>query len=445
MIRGALKRYERYKDSGVEWLGGVPEGWDVKRLKEISACVLTNGIFKKKDQFGYGVKLINVSDLYGNKTIIANENLDRVNATLCEVNRYCVKDGDIFFVRSSLKLEGVGASALFEKGNEETVFECHIIRLRVKQKIVFPKFAIYQLNSCVIRYNLIVSSKTVTMSTISQDKIDTIIFLYPSLPEQQAIAAYLDEKTNRIDRSIELLQAKADRYRELKKALITETVTRGLDPTVPMKDSGVEWIGEVPAHWEVKRIKEIATIFNGATPKSGNSINWDGDIYWVTTDDLGKLDTNEITDTKRKISKIGYESCGTTLCPVGSVVISGRAPIGHLAILGIYACTNQGCKTLVLNKNTNNRYLYYNLLAFKMVLESLGKGTTFIELSTKELSLFKISCPTYVEQQAIVTYLDTKTAQIDRIITAITTQIQTLQELRKNLINDVVTGKIKVV
>jgi len=206
------------------------------------------------------------------------------------------------------------------------------------------------------------------------------------------------------------------------------------------KDSGVEWLGEVPAHWEVRRVKEISMLVNGATPKSSVSENWDGELHWVTTDDLGKLSSKFITDTKRKITEQGYASCGTTICPIGSVVISGRAPIGHIGILSINASSNQGCKTLVLNqKIVNNIFIFYGLLSSKSKLEALGRGTTFIELSSKELGLFNLPLPSLLEQTAIAAYLDTKTAQIDRQIDLLSQKATQYGKLKQSLINETVT------
>ena len=284
-----------------------------------------------------------------------------------------------------------------------------------------------------------------TQPNMNKDFVRNLLMSLPPLPEQKSIAHYLDTKTAQIDRKIDLLTQKAKSYADLKRSLINETVTRGRDRSVPMKDSAIEWIGEVPEHWEVKRVKEFSVIVNGSTPKSTVLENWDGNHNWVTTDDLGKLTTKFVTESKRKITDIGLRSCGTSLCPKGSVVLSGRAPIGHIGIFSIEACTNQGCKTLVFDqKIANNTFVFYGLFVSKEKLQALGRGTTFIELSTKELSLFRLSLPPLSEQKAIATYLDTKTAQIDQIIQTINTQIEKLKELRKTLINDVVTGKIKV-
>ena len=206
------------------------------------------------------------------------------------------------------------------------------------------------------------------------------------------------------------------------------------------KESGVEWLGEVPKHWTVTRIKEFSNIVNGATPKSNVAQNWYGDLPWVTTDDLGKLRGKFITETKRKLTEIGYASCGTTICPVGSVVISGRAPIGHLGILAIEASTNQGCKTLIINHRcASDVFIFFSLLAAKSKLEALGRGTTFIELSTKELGLFSLAFPPFEEQTAIAAYLDSKTAQIDRKIDLLSQKATQYAKLKQSLINETVT------
>jgi len=213
-----------------------------------------------------------------------------------------------------------------------------------------------------------------------------------------------------------------------------------LDKYESYKDSEIDWIGEIPEHWTISRVKEFSVIINGATPKSSVEENWEGDINWVTTDDLGKISSKYIVDTKRKLSFVGYMSCGTTVCPIGSVIISGRAPIGHVGILLIKACCNQGCKILVLNnKRINNFFLYYCLLSSKLKLEALGRGTTFIELSTKELGLYNLSIPSLNEQTVIVNYLDTKTTQIDRKIELLTQKASKYEELKKSLINEAVT------
>jgi type I restriction enzyme S subunit len=205
------------------------------------------------------------------------------------------------------------------------------------------------------------------------------------------------------------------------------------------KDSGEEWLGEMPSHWNLSSIKFLAKIQNGSTPSSSNDEYWNGDVNWVTTDDLGKLVNKEITETRRTITKLGYDSCGTSLAPIDSIVMSTRAPIGHIGILKIEASTNQGCKTIIPLK-VNSLFCYYYFLNSKEVLQSLGQGSTFKELPTSTLKDFKIVFPSSIEEQTtIANYLDHKTSQIDHLIAKKEQFIKLLEEERVAVINQAVT------
>ncbi|MDY7028747.1 MAG: restriction endonuclease subunit S, partial [Spirochaetota bacterium] len=197
---------------------------------------------------------------------------------------------------------------------------------------------------------------------------------------------------------------------------VSGPVSRGFKPYPEYRDSGVEWLGGIPAHWEVKRTKHIFRVINGSTPKSSEPEYWDGNIAWVTPDDLGSLFKPEIIETARRISIDGYRSCGTTLVPPNSLVLSTRAPIGHLAIAGTELCTNQGCRCLVSHNEISSRFYYYMILAAKQELESLGQGSTFNELGKQELEFVSLPFPSLSEQRAIADFLDRETARIDALI-----------------------------
>jgi len=215
-------------------------------------------------------------------------------------------------------------------------------------------------------------------------------------------------------------------------------------PYPEYKDSGIEWLGQIPAHWEVKPLKRIFKVFNGSTPKSSEPEYWDGDIPWVTPDDLGDLASSEISETRRYITKAGYESCGTNLVPAGSLVLSTRAPIGHLAIASVALCTNQGCRSMVPYGNTNSRFWYYVIYAGRPQLVSFGQGSTFMELGKSKLEIVMLPFPPVQEQQAIAEFLDRETARIDGLVSKINQAIEKLQEYRSALITAAVTGKIDV-
>ena len=217
-----------------------------------------------------------------------------------------------------------------------------------------------------------------------------------------------------------------------------------LKPYPAYKDFGVEWLGQVPAHWEVRRLGSVTQVLNGATPSSSMPEYWDGDIVWVTPDDLGKLKGRYIDDSSRRITDEGYNACGTTLAPAGSIVISIRAPIGHLGILRVAACANQGCRLLIPQSGTVNEYLYHVLVAARPSLEALGQGSTFLELSRSKLRSFPVPHPPLPEQTAIVRFLDYMDRRIRRYIRAKQRLIKLLEEYKQALIHQAVTGQMDV-
>ncbi len=182
------------------------------------------------------------------------------------------------------------------------------------------------------------------------------------------------------------------------------------------KDSGVEWLGEIPSHWDLKASKLLFNIVNGSTPKSGVEEFWEGDITWVTPSDLSKITNFEISESSRTITQKGLNSCGTSLVPSGSLILSCRAPIGSLAITTKDVCTNQGCKSLVVKARVNTKFMYYFFSVSTEQLNILGRGTTFLELSSDELGNFKLPYPKINDQSAIANFLDHETTKIDSLI-----------------------------
>jgi type I restriction enzyme S subunit len=209
---------------------------------------------------------------------------------------------------------------------------------------------------------------------------------------------------------------------------------RAFKPYPKYKDSGVDWLGKIPVHWEAKRLKRLFKVVNGSTPRSEEPSYWDGDIPWVTPDDLGELTSTELLEPRRYITEDGYHSCGTSMVPKGSLILSTRAPIGHLAIAGVNLCTNQGCRSLVFCKEHNRYFFYYLLFAARSELESWGQGSTFMELSKTKLEYVSLTNPPFHEQCAIAEFLDRETAKIDTLIAKKERVIELLQEKRTALI-----------
>ena len=223
------KPYPAYKDSGVEWLGRVPEGWTSTRLKVVLSRPTQNGIFKRKDQFGIGAPLINVADVYGERFCVEPTSLERVQASADEVRRFRVQAGDIFFVRSSLKLEGTGRSAIATDCSSDTVFECHLVRARPDSGRVNPRYLVVQLNSYAHRHSLISRANVVTMATVAQNTISSCPIMIPPRWEQDGIVQWIDVQWGRIQHVVDGSSRQIRLLREYRTRLIADVVTGKLD------------------------------------------------------------------------------------------------------------------------------------------------------------------------------------------------------------------------
>ena len=205
------------------------------------------------------------------------------------------------------------------------------------------------------------------------------------------------------------------------------------------KDSGTEWLGEVPEHWEVKSVRHCFAVVGGTTPKSDNEAFWDGDILWATPADLDNGRSLFIDETKRTITQAGYSSCGLSLVPPGTIILSTRAPIGSLAISLVEMCTNQGCKSLLPKNGYDSSYYAYLLSVSGAELNIRGKGTTFLELSGDALAAFRLPAPDSHEQSTIAAFLHRETAKIDELVGEQRRLIELLKEKRQAVISHAVT------
>ena len=203
--------------------------------------------------------------------------------------------------------------------------------------------------------------------------------------------------------------------------------------------SGAEWLGDVPEHWDVRRLGTTASILNGATPSTSVPSYWEGEILWVTPEDLGRLRSRYVKASSRRITQDGYDASGTTQAPAGSVALSTRAPIGHLGILAEPGCVNQGCRLLTPLSELQSEFLHYSLTACREHLAALGQGSTFTELSRTPLANFRIPLPPLPEQAAIVRYLDYVDRRIRRYVAAKRRLIALLEEEKQAIVNRAVT------
>ena len=425
------QRYPKYKDSGIEWLGEVPEHWDFTRSKWVFRELnnrSTNG-----DE-----ELLTVSHITG----VTPRSVKEVNMFMAETlegYKKCQK-GDLVINTMWAWMGALGIA--FNDGIVSPSYNTY----RFRSQNVVPKYFDMLFRTPNFINEIIRYSKGIWSSRLRlyPEEFFKIIIITPPKEEQSAIASFLDRETTRIDTLIEKKEKQMALLKEKRAALISHAVTKGLDPNVKMKNSGIEWLGEIPEGWGISRSKYIFKILNGSTPKSSKPLYWDGTILWATPDDLGNLDGDTLYETQRSITVDGYNSCGTTLGPKYSLILSTRAPIGHLAITGNPMCCNQGCRILVPHNKKNFKFYYYLLCALRPGLEAWGQGSTFKELSRTKLENIYVILPPYYEQSKIAAFLDRETGKIDTLGKKIKQSIDLLKEYRTAIISAAVTGKIDV-
>lgn len=204
------------------------------------------------------------------------------------------------------------------------------------------------------------------------------------------------------------------------------------------KSSGLNWIDTIPSHWSCVRAQYLFDIVSGSTPNSNDESLWDGNINWITPADFN-TDDHYIYKGKRTITQKGYNSCSTTILPIGSIIFSKRAPIGKVVITSDVLCTNQGCFGCSPNKDLSSNYFYYLMSILESEYNVLGSGSTFMEISAKEFRNFKLLVPPVNEQKAIARYLDVVTAKVDALMSEKRAQVEDLWKYRTSLITETVT------
>lgn len=209
-----------------------------------------------------------------------------------------------------------------------------------------------------------------------------------------------------------------------------------------MKDSGIEWIGEIPEGWEIRKIKNNFMICAGATPKSEKAEYWDGGIPWITPADFKTTD-KYVSYGRKSLTALGYDSCGTTLVPAGSIIFSKRAPVGSVVIAKNTLCTNQGCLACIPNDAVNSTYFYYCMSIFTEQFELVSAGTTFKEIAASTFASFLLPCPPLSQQNEIVNFLDKESSRIDSMLSKTRSSIEEYKKLKQAVITQAVTKGVR--
>ena len=422
-----MERYDSYKDSGVKWLGDIPSHWEVKRL----GSYFTERRVKVSDKDFEPLSVTKLGVFPQWENVAKSDDGD---------NRKLVKKGD--FVINS-RSDRKGSSGVSDRDGSVSLINI-VLQPR---NTVSTKYTNYLLKAYLFIEEFYRNGHGIVADlwTTRFDEMKMIKVAIPTLKEQDAIANYLDATTSNIDEAIAQQQKMIDLLNERKQIIINNAVTKGLDPNVKMKPSGIDWIGDIPEHWEVIKASYVYNhIGSGTTPKSGQEDYYSEEgIFFLQT---GDLNDGYINDTTKKITYKALRDTNLKIYPSGSLVIAMYgATIGKLGILNINTTVNQACCVLPDTKKMITKYTFYTLLVAKndLILQSRGGGQPNISQDT--IKNEKLIVPPIKEQKAIVDYIDRFCIPLQVSIEAANKQISLLQERKQIIINDVVTGKVKVI
>ena len=440
-----MKRYSEYKDSGIAWIGEIPKHWRHSRLK-FHLTENSGGIWGEDVEFGNGINVLRSTEI----TIGGRWDLQRIakrKLSKEETEKFLLKKDDLVITKSSGSQDHIGKTGLVDE-KIELMYVCYsnfVQRIRPKNHLN-SRFLHFFMNCPLAREQYKYQSETTTgLANLNTKSIDELFTLLPPIQEQILIANFLDRKTEQIDELIRIKERQIELLQEQRTALINHAVTKGLDPNVEMKPSGVEWIGEIPKHWEVRRLGDVSTIIKGGTPKRNVDKYFQGDLPWARPVDITALQgVLYIHDTEIHISEEALDKSAARRLPPGTVLLTSRATIGEIAITTVPMATNQGFSNFVCHQHLLNIYLAYYLQAIKDLLISLGSGSAYLEVTKKTLVGVKVPLPPLSEQKRIVDFLDQKIEQIDELKSAEQRKIELLKEYRQSLISEAVTGKIDV-
>lgn len=420
-----MERYSEYKDSGVKWLGEIPSHWEVLKSKFLWRETFENSQSGKED-------LLSVSQYTGVTKSMADSRSESLEG-------YKIVHKDELVINIMLAwLGGLGVSDF-----EGVVSPAYCTYKLIRNEN--PKFLHYLYITPMYLAEFARHSTGVVPSRwrMYTDDFGQVLSLLPPLSEQDAIVRYLDSATSEIDKAIAMQQKMIDLLNESKQIIIQNAVTKGLDENVEMKESGVEWIGRIPKHWEVLKLKRCAIIKTGTTPPTSNLKYFEnGDIPWFTPGDINDMNLHLSSKT---ITKKAIEDNVGRLFPAKSIYFVGiGATVGKVASCDFEASSNQQINAIMCNDRLDYKFATYCLLMEQRIIRETTNFVTLPILNQSSTGLINIVVPPKSEQQQIVTYLDSEMQRFDSAITNCQRQITLLQERKQIIINEVVTGKVRV-
>lgn len=444
-----MKKYDTYKHSGIEWIGEIPMHWDVKRFGYIFTFSRGLGI-TKQDLHDEGIPCVNYGEIHSKYGVIINPEIHKLK---CVEEQYLQTDaksllrrGDFVFADTSEDIKGSGNFTCLD--SDMLTFAGYHTVVASHSNVNSYKYLAYYFDSLGYRSQIRSCVSGIKVFSITQAILKYSIVILPSISEQTAIANYLDRKTAEIDSLIADKKRLLELYEEEKTAIINQAVTKGINPDAPMKGSGIDWLGEIPQHWEVKRLKYVGKVQTGKTPKiqySDVDFFENGEIQWFTPSDFDN--NNELIESNRKLIQKAIENDEAVLFPEYSIyLVSIGATLGKVSFFRDRASANQQINVVsFFDKVYNPLFGYYFLIGNKEMITLNADYTTLPILNQSKTKDLIMSTPPIDEQDRIVDFIEKECIRIDKKKSKTEKLIQLLTEYRTALISEVVTGKIKVI
>ena len=438
-----LLPYPKYKSSGIEWLGDVPEHWEVKRLRHVLSRN-DGGVWGEEDDPEGTIVLRSTEQTVDGRWQISDP--AKRNLTPKEKSVALLKVGDLVVTKSSGSALHIGKTSLVSKEVSEMqpCYSNFMQRLRVASSFD-PRLVFYLLNSPTGRQQLVFNSNTTTgLANLSSGVLGCVFISSPPTAEQRDIASFLDRETGRIDNLIAKKRELLERLKEKRNALISNTVTCGLDPSAPLKSSGVDWLGDIPKHWEVAQLRRKAYILDckhRTVPFVDDGIPLASirEVHGFRVDLANAKQTSE----EEYLTLIE----GDRRPRVGDIIYSRNATVGDAALVTTNErfCMGQDV-CLIRAPKHHSRFLIYLFRSPPLMeqVDSLMIGSTFRRINVGQIHAFWICLPPLPEQVAIAAYLDKETAKLDALVAKVEEAVERLLEYRTALITAAVTGKIDV-
>ncbi|HEY2951787.1 MAG TPA: restriction endonuclease subunit S [Verrucomicrobiae bacterium] len=450
-----LPAYPRTKPSGIEWLGDVPEHWKVRRLKTSATCWVSN-VDKVPAEDEPPVRLCNYTDVYYHDYITPDMELMETTATADEIRRFGLRVGDVVITKDSEEWSDIAVPALVKKTALDLVCGYHLAIIRSRPKALFGDYLLRALQSCAVNQQFQVAASGVTRYGLPKASIGEAWIPLPDPTEQRAIAAFLDRETGRVDRLVAKKRELIERLKEKRTALISRTVTRGLPPAAaraaglpanpPLKPSGLDWLGDAPAHWEALTVRRRAKrIQTGGTPPTAEERYYeDGTVPWFGP---GSFDDQIVVSQPIKLlnSSAVKEGAGRMFAAGATMVVTIGATLGKVSSLAEAGSCNQQITVIEFDyRRIHPRFATYQLKRLEPALRAIAPSATLPILDQGEIADIAIGLPPLPEQAAIAAYLDLETAKLDALVGKVEEAVERLQEYRTALITAAVTGKIDV-